>query len=82
MDDEKKCPECGTRLEDGTADGLCPACLLQRGFATQTFDRMQETNFVPPTPEELAPLFPQLEIIEAPWTRRHGRGLQGPPARA
>ena len=47
--------------------GLCPDCLLRAGFGT--IDSRGETAekpapFVPPTPEELARYFPELEIIE------------------
>ena len=31
----RKCPQCGAALPADTPEGLCPACLLQRGFATE-----------------------------------------------
>jgi len=43
--------------------GLCPACLLQQGAAADTATHPEAKPFVPPTPEELARLFPQLEIL-------------------
>ncbi len=52
--------------------GLCPNCMLKAGF--QTGGSMPEENpgstgvsgapFVPPTPAQLAPHFPDLEILE------------------
>jgi serine/threonine protein kinase/biopolymer transport protein ExbD len=44
-------------------EGLCPVCLLKRGLETQTAGAAA-ANFTPPTPEELARYFPQLEILE------------------
>ena len=58
---EKACPQCGTPLPAGL-QGLCPACLLKQA-ATETSVPTGGINFHPPTVEELAKLFPQLEII-------------------
>lgn len=58
------CPECGTALPQGALAGLCPACLLQAGGKSDTVTASPTPTFVPPTLEELAPLFPQLEILE------------------
>jgi len=46
--------------------GICPECLFSAGLGTITNDAGQEKlrAFQPPTPQELAPLFPQLEILE------------------
>jgi serine/threonine protein kinase len=56
--------------------GLCPRCLLEAGLASQspagsdspaaqpTIDHSESRRFVPPTPAELAPAFPQLQILE------------------
>ncbi len=64
MPDAPKCPQCGTPLPSGTLAGLCPACLLQLGAATDTVTEANQKAFVPPTITELAPLFPQLEILK------------------
>ena len=58
-----KCPQCGTPLAPGALAGLCPACLLQAGAAADTVSQPPSPPFEPPTVAELAPLFPQLEII-------------------
>jgi serine/threonine protein kinase len=50
-------------LPAGTLAGLCPACLLQQGAAADTASRPEAKPFVPPTVEEVARLFPQLEIL-------------------
>src|ERR1039458_1429892 len=55
----EKCPQCGAPLPAGALAGLCPACLLQQGAAP----RPNAKPFVPPTLEEVAKLFPQLEIL-------------------
>ena len=31
----RKCPQCGAELKPDVSEGLCPACLLQRGIATE-----------------------------------------------
>ncbi len=58
-----KCPQCGTPLDAGALGGLCPVCLLKQG-AQETVTGSPTPPFVPPTIAELAPLFPQLDIIE------------------
>ena len=57
-----KCPQCDKELPTGAPNGLCPACLLKQGLASATLP--DAPAFQPPTPEELAPHFPQLEILE------------------
>lgn len=59
MNDPKKCPQCNSELPRGALAGLCPACLLKQGAMESA---PQAAAFTPPTPAELAPLFPQLEI--------------------
>jgi predicted Ser/Thr protein kinase len=67
-----QCPQCGARLPVDAPEGLCPACLLQRGFATEAGAPAGQSSFVPPSVAELAKLFPQLEILEC-----LGRGGMG-----
>jgi len=57
---EQKCPQCGAPLPSGGLAGLCPACLLAQ--AANETAQPGAAGFVPPTVEELAALFPQLEI--------------------
>jgi serine/threonine protein kinase len=68
----RQCPQCGARLPVDAPEGLCPACLLQRGFATEGGAPAGQSSFVPPSVTELAKLFPQLEILEC-----LGRGGMG-----
>src|SRR5688572_10594285 len=74
MADAQFCPECGAEIPSDSPAGLCPKCLLKAGFesqsapdsgvaATQSSPAFSG-GFVPPTPEELAGRFPQLEILE------------------
>ncbi|HOX59561.1 MAG TPA: protein kinase [Verrucomicrobiota bacterium] len=58
-----RCPQCGVPLTTGALAGLCPACLLKEGAAADTATHPEAKPFVPPTLEELARLFPQLEIL-------------------
>ncbi|HEU0038194.1 MAG TPA: serine/threonine-protein kinase, partial [Verrucomicrobiae bacterium] len=75
------CPQCGTPPPPNSPTGLCPRCLMAMNMATQT-DVADKTGPhgtkivspppIAPTPEEIAKLFPQLEIIEC-----LGRGGMG-----
>ena len=64
MPDGNKCPQCGTPVDSGAVAGLCPACLLEAGAAADTVTDAKQPSFQPPTVAELAPLFPQLEILQ------------------
>lgn len=74
MTTSSSCPNCGNALPPGRTEGLCPKCLLQQGFETNppTVAPTESTDkggsglpsFVAPSPAELAPYFPQLEILE------------------
>ncbi|MDB6027982.1 MAG: hypothetical protein JWM68_4205, partial [Verrucomicrobiales bacterium] len=78
---ENKCQRCNVTLTSDAPEGLCPRCLMALNLATQT-DIPSEagphgTKIVsqpkaPPTPEEIAKFFPQLEILEC-----LGRGGMG-----
>src|SRR5262245_7742675 len=60
------CTRCHAELSPGELEGLCPRCLLQ-AVPLQRFEGAATTppgGFVPPAPAELAPLFPQLEVLE------------------
>jgi serine/threonine protein kinase len=64
MENEKTCPNCGKPLPAGVTLGLCPECLIKSGFPTGTEQAPQGgARFVPPPVEEIAKLFPQLEIL-------------------
>jgi serine/threonine protein kinase len=67
MNTSPVCPSCGKPLAPDAPKGLCQECLFQAGFpsGTQTEpSSSQPSGFVPPSPEELASKFPQLEILE------------------
>ncbi|MDP1590241.1 MAG: serine/threonine-protein kinase [Prosthecobacter sp.] len=68
------CPKCGCELPSDAPQGLCPRCLAALNFATETMppDATPVATQTPLTPEELAPHFPQLEILEC-----LGRGGMG-----
>lgn len=76
MNQSDKCPECGAAIPASGPRGLCPACLLKRGLETNTIGYTAEdaptARWTPPTIEELATRFPELEI-----TRLIGRGGMG-----
>jgi tRNA A-37 threonylcarbamoyl transferase component Bud32 len=67
-----ECPNCGAALPADAPQGLCPKCLFA-GLAGPTEDDASAAAHVPvQTAEDLAPHFPQLEILEC-----LGRGGMG-----
>ncbi len=65
-----KCSRCGATVSPGCLQGICPACLLALNLSAPTEEFGPEGTHVsrsplPPGPsvEELASLFPQLEIL-------------------
>ncbi len=65
MDTERICPSCQKPLAPDVPLGLCPECLIKSGFPTgEESAGAKQPPFIPPTVEELAKLFPQLEILE------------------
>lgn len=67
MATEGICPGCGRPLAADAMEGLCPECLMKAGFGTGAAPGAGEpagrVPFTPPSLEELARLFPQLEIV-------------------
>ena len=75
MSEQQLCPQCGGDIPSGAPAGLCPKCLMLAGLesrpaadpgtaATQPPPSSASTGFVPPTVEEVAARFPQLEVLE------------------
>ncbi len=73
MPEAMRCPGCGSGLAADAPEGLCPECLLKRAMQGgsgsgdgpgTTTPHSPGPAFVPPRPEDLAPHFPQLEILE------------------
>src|SRR5262245_29785906 len=67
----RRCPQCGTTVRPDAPEGLCPECLLHEAMksgselspeagGTATYS----PGSAPPSLEELAQQFPQLEILE------------------
>jgi len=69
----KSCPKCGAALPSEATDGLCPNCLMNEALQpTQVSDASKPKHSAILAPEELAPFFPQYEIL-----RMLGRGGMG-----
>ncbi|MEO8351606.1 MAG: serine/threonine-protein kinase, partial [Chthoniobacteraceae bacterium] len=66
-----QCPRCAAELPSDAVAGLCPRCLMVSALEPTHTDDAKAAE-LPLTPEELAPHFPQLEIIEC-----LGRGGMG-----
>jgi serine/threonine protein kinase len=62
METERICPSCHKPLPPDVPLGLCPECLIKAGVGTEAGGTPGPT-FVPAPVEEIAKLFPQLEII-------------------
>ncbi len=70
MDTQRICSTCGKPIAANAPEGLCPDCLLKAAIGTgvdlgaDTAAGATNPRFVPPPVAEIAPLFPQLEILE------------------
>jgi serine/threonine protein kinase len=60
----KCCPQCGGPIPAEAPQGLCPKCLFLQASAPTEAGKAAASISVPPTPEELAAAFPQLDILE------------------
>jgi len=68
-----RCPQCGELLSPDAPDGLCPKCVIVMNLKTETAFSGDTPAAQPPLPpEQIAPHFPQLEILEC-----LGRGGMG-----
>ncbi len=65
------CPECSKPVGPNALQGLCPDCMMRVGLgsegqslasAAEVWAPGSARPFVPPSPADLAPLFPQLEV--------------------
>src|SRR5579862_4682756 len=67
MDTKTTCQHCGKVLGPEAIEGLCPDCLMKMGLGIGTEASgaapQGKRAFTPPTPAELAPKFPQFEIL-------------------
>jgi len=66
------CPKCGAALPSTATSGLCPRCLMAEAMVATQVDAEAATAAKTLAPKELAPFFPQLEILEC-----LGRGGMG-----
>jgi eukaryotic-like serine/threonine-protein kinase len=81
MSEARRCPQCGTPIPEDAPEGLCPNCVLKAGMQSGADSLAGITatagnanaSFVPPSPEELAPRFPDLEILQ--FIGRGGMGI-------
>ncbi len=64
MDATKVCQHCGKPLGSKDIHGLCPDCLMKVGLGSEAGTAARLKAFVPPPAEDLAPHFPQYEILQ------------------
>lgn len=71
MTEPTNCPQCGSLLPADAPEGICPRCLMLAGLSddnssgnSPAFARTTPSGapFVPASPQQIAPYFPQLEI--------------------
>lgn len=60
----ESCLKCGTAFPNDAPGGLCPQCVLAGAAAVTYPTGTSRIRTAPPSLEELAPHFPQLEIIK------------------
>ncbi|MDA0917846.1 MAG: serine/threonine-protein kinase [Planctomycetota bacterium] len=61
---ESICPRCGAAVDDSVANGICPTCLLKQAAFGTAADSIPTTPWTPPSVDEVASEFKQLEIIK------------------
>ncbi|MBE7497807.1 MAG: SUMF1/EgtB/PvdO family nonheme iron enzyme [Verrucomicrobiaceae bacterium] len=71
-DQPLSCPQCGAALPAEATEGLCPRCLLSQAMRPPEEESAKPKKSGVPLPEELAPHFPNYEIL-----RILGRGGMG-----
>ncbi len=70
---DQNCPQCGAPVSTDSKHRLCSSCLMEQAFQSRTIDADPDSPAIePPSPEEIAPKFPQFEILEC-----LGRGGMG-----
>jgi predicted Ser/Thr protein kinase len=57
------CPKCGAALPSSATGGLCPRCLLAEAMVATQVGEESEPARPPLSPAEIAPHFPNLEIL-------------------
>src|SRR5438876_4365399 len=62
--ESKRCPKCGGPIPAEAPLGLCPKCLLLQASIPTEGGQGASSRPAPPTVEEMAAAFPQLEILE------------------
>ena len=58
------CPKCGASIPENAPQGLCPKCVLADAATLLDRPKSPSGRIPPPTVAELAPHFPELEILE------------------
>ena len=61
---ESTCPRCGAEVDSAIASGICPSCLLKQAALGTAADSIPATPWTPPSVEDIADEFDQLEIME------------------
>src|SRR5512136_2690416 len=59
----RRCPKCGGPIPAEAPQGLCPKCLFLQASTPTEAGKGGSAKSAPPTHEELAAAFPQLEIL-------------------
>jgi len=62
---KNQCPNCSATIPIDSHEGLCPQCLLALGMSPPSSARPEGPDIhpPPPQPQDIQPLFPQLELV-------------------
>ena len=58
------CPKCSAPIAEGAPQGLCPKCVLLGVATTAGAAKPRTKEPQAPSPQEIAPHFPELEVLE------------------
>lgn len=64
MNTQSICPSCQKPLPEAAPKGLCPECLMKAGFPSNAGQPGPSPRFAAPSVDDLARLFPQLEVLQ------------------
>lgn len=62
--DKASCPKCDEPISEDAPQGLCPKCVLAGAAMAPDLTSSMVEKTPPPTVKEVAPYFPELEILE------------------
>ena len=62
--EQRTCPNCGAGIPANAPQGMCPKCLMAAAAVTTEAGQTGGRRPEPPSLEQLAAAFPQLDVLE------------------